>query len=384
MIILHLVQDEKFIDFFSKLIASVSDCQHRYIVHVKDPDKPFQHIHLAKPFRVVGDEYFYSETMLKDLVSCDVLVVHFLTEFGAKMIRKAPEYVKIVWSGWGADYYYLLSLNEKYLFGPETFEILKKVDGRRVDKNPLTFFRIKLRPLRKRYVRWAKLMPAIKKVDFFSAPLSDDYDLLKEALGKTFSAQYIQINYGDVESTFASDCKNIEQSDILVGNSAHATNNHIEIFRLLKRHGLNGRKVIVPLSYGDYNYRSVILDYGYELLGAHFYPILDFLPIDEYVNVISGCSCVIMNHYRQQALGNIGAALFCGAKVFLNSKNVSKNFLIRHGAHLFDVEQLNDTLTGVLNGLDQRQKMDNIRALNNVWGHRKVTDNYCNFIKKLK
>lgn len=384
MNILHLVLDEKFIDFFSGIVSTIPDTRHRYIVYTPQPDKPLRHIRSITPYRIVSDDYFTSRHQQDDLQNCDVLLVHFMTPMAAKMILQAPPAVKIVWSGWGADYYHLLPGGDHALLSPETAQIARRQEIRKAFRHPLALARLMLGQLRQRYLKNHLLLPAIRRVHLFSAPLPGDYDLLTQALGTQFTARYAQLNYGSVEDTFAMGNTTLNGCDILVGNSASFSNNHVEIFRLLAQHDLSGRKVVVPLSYGDTNYRDTVLLYGKTILGTHFDPIVDFMPLAEYNTHISRCAVVIMNHQRQQALGNIGTLLYQGAKLFLDRRNIVFSFLSQRGAHIYSTDQLQDSSESVFTALTEQQRQDNRRVLQNFWGREVVTANAAKFIEILR
>jgi hypothetical protein len=382
MIVLHLVQDEKFIDFFARTMNILGEIEHRYIVHKPSLDKPLQHIKQLIPFRMVDDGYFPSRLMEKDLCNCDVLVVHFLTAQAVEMIASAPTRVRIVWSGWGADYYYLLPKGGD-LLEPETRSLVRTLNRQEAGINPLLHARLLLRPLRRFYTRHTQLIPAIRRIHLFSSPIPEDYALLKKSLKENFIAEYIQINYGSVEDTFSVGGESVGKNNILVGNSAHPTNNHIEAFRLLASHDLSDRKVIVPLSYGDINYRDNIVEIGNKILGDAFAPIVNYLPLSDYNRVISSCSFAIMNHRRQQALGNIGSLLYRGAKVFLNNKNVCKQFFDTRGAHVHDISELKGEKNDIFDGLTTEKKNKNVEVIDDFWGKSRISTNSLEFLAKL-
>lgn len=384
MNILHLVQDEKFIDFFASAIELVEGINHRYIVHTIEPDQPLRYIRQVRPFRKVSDSYFPSESMHTDLANCDVLVVHYLTPLGARMINEAPKKVKIVWSGWGGDYYHLLAGGQDALLGTETRHIARKLDLCRAGANPIIHLRLLLRPLRRFYVHHNQLITAIKRVNFFSAPIPEDYLLLKNVLGEHFTASYIQLNYGSLEDTFAIGADGVEGRNILVGNSASLTNNHIEVFHLLMKHDLTGRKIMVPLNYGDSAYREIVLSHGQRIFGANFHPLVNFLPLDEYNKLIATCSCAIINSYRQQALGNIGSILYQGAKLYLSNKNVVSEFLRERNANSFDIEELAIPSKDAFDELNIQQRLENRQVLEGFWGQKIVARNFQKFIETIQ
>ena len=76
--------------------------------------------------------------------------------------------------------------------------------------------------------------------------------------------------------------------------------------------------------------------------------------LDEYNKMLSTCSVAIMNHYRQQAVGNIIALVYSGAKVYLSSQNTVYHFLKRIGCNVYSVE--NDLITSNINALEPLSK----------------------------
>lgn len=64
------------------------------------------------------------------------------------------------------------------------------------------------------------------------------------------------------------------------------------------------------------------------------------------MRIIEGCSIVVMNHIRQQALGNIVIALCSGARVFLNPKSPINRAMKRMGIDLATTDWLPDFLAG--------------------------------------
>lgn len=222
-------------------------------------------------------------------------------------------------------------------------------------------------------------------MDFFSAPIPEDFSLLKSVLGKKFHAEYVQINYGSVERTCRLGPSILTGENILVGNSATPTNNHAEIFKMLAKLDLANRIAIVPLNYGaPASYRDAIIKLGERILGKHFMPLIDFMSLVDYNKLVSSCSVAIMNHRRQQALGNIGTALYKGAKVFLDETNVVYQSFINRGAHVFSTRLLLEGGATIFNPLSKEQILDNQRVLEEFWGHDVVIANAKEFIRRLE
>jgi hypothetical protein len=264
----------------------------------------------------------------------DMIIAHSMTPHGAIAFGcSRPETVR-VWSGWGFDYYGSDESPDAGLLGASTLALSTSLDDA-VDR------RLPIRALSDRFLRETRrrlLHHAAGRADYFSAPIPDDLSVFTRRFPE-FDGSYSQISYGNVAETFACDTR-LAGTNILVGNSATPSNNHLEIFDCLARLDLSGRRIIVPLSYGDLAYRDAIVSRGCELFGSAFTPLIDFLPQHEYAAITASCNIVVMNHKRQQALGNIGAGLYQGAHVFLDEACPTVDFLRSRGAFLYTTNQL--------------------------------------------
>ena len=67
------------------------------------------------------------------------------------------------------------------------------------------------------------------------------------------------------------------------------------------------------------------------------------LDTDKYLNLLYDIDVAIMNHDRQQGLGNILPLLYFAKKVFMRSGTSSFEYLESIGCHLYDISSF-DTL----------------------------------------
>jgi hypothetical protein len=134
-------------------------------------------------------------------------------------------------------------------------------------------------------------------------------------------------------------CQKMKKDEIwiLVGNSATDTNRHEFIFNKLSKIGLKDSKVIIPLSYGDPEYRDKILKIGKEIFGSNFYPLLDFIPYEDYLNIIYNIDIALFAHNRQQGMGNLIQLLGLGKKVYLNPETSQWKLCQNLGIKVYDV-----------------------------------------------
>jgi hypothetical protein len=106
------------------------------------------------------------------------------------------------------------------------------------------------------------------------------------------------------------------------------------------------------------------------------------MPLDEYNDLVAGCDVVIMNHRRQQALGNIGTALNAGATVYLDEANPVYEFFRRSGASVRPTSELRST--GVLASPPTGDEVAaNRRFLESFWGTKQVHANVAALLARL-
>ena len=203
----------------------------------------------------------------------------------------------------------------------------------------------------------------IKNVNGLITQVEGDYKLAKKwygAKGKYYySFVYPSNLYKNIDLS-----KNKKEDNyiyIQVGNSASYTNNHIEIFNKLIKYKSSNIKIICPLSYGENEYRESIIKYGEDIFGDKFIPIIDFLPLDKYLNILSKIDIAIFNHKRQQAIGNITTLIGLGKKVYVRSDISTWEFCKSHNLKVFDSSSNLNNLLEKLSELDTENNKLNIK-----------------------
>ena len=104
----------------------------------------------------------------------------------------------------------------------------------------------------------------LNKIDLFSPVIYEDYCLVRESI-PALRPEYVSWNSGTLEADMVKgvDGVSLKGRNILLGNSASDTNNHLDAFEALRKLDLDGRKIITPLSYGNANYRNVSTETRY-------------------------------------------------------------------------------------------------------------------------
>jgi len=169
--------------------------------------------------------------------------------------------------------------------------------------------------------KWKEFMKkfCIKRFGGLITYLKGDYELAKKwygAKGEYFKCIMYPSNLHKDLNIIEID-KDKSKTYIQIGNSSHRSNNHKEVIDKLVKYKDENIEIICPLSYGDEKYSEEIERYGKEKFGSKFLALTDFLPFDEYLNILGKIDIAIFNHKRQQAMGNIITLLGLGKTVYI-------------------------------------------------------------------
>lgn len=342
--ILHLTTDEKFIDIAFRIFEEVYPNNNECVVLSGTNELKFIK---STPCSVVNSKMVNIKKFASSFKKYEAVIFHGLDNPQLRILNRIPEDITTVWLGFGHDYYDLITKNRTELFDLKTKKLFIS-HGYRISmgrsfliNDHLAIVRAinKIKPFLLRRKNKRKL---INKITFFAPVLNEEYRMVQKALGHEFKPQLLDWNYGTLEDDLVRGYENISlnSNNILVGNSASYENNHLDAFEILTKLNLQDRKIITPLSYCDPEYRTCIIREGAKLFFNNFMPLTDFMPIDEYLNIISSCSIIIMNHIRQQALGNIITMMYLGASVFLKKENPIYIFFKKEGAIIFNLDEL--------------------------------------------
>ncbi|MEX0857884.1 MAG: TDP-N-acetylfucosamine:lipid II N-acetylfucosaminyltransferase [Balneolaceae bacterium] len=146
---------------------------------------------------------------------------------------------------------------------------------------------------------------------------------------------------------------------ILLGNSASPSNNHMEVLERIKQTIPKHAEYIIycPLSYGDASNAKKVCDKGHYYFGDRFKPLIDFMPLDDYLNLLFKIDIAIFNHNRQQGMGNIITLLGMGKKVFIREDVTPWEFFNGLDINIFSINDLE------FKPLDEVSKEQNLKVI---------------------
>ncbi|MDD4148518.1 MAG: TDP-N-acetylfucosamine:lipid II N-acetylfucosaminyltransferase [Bacteroidales bacterium] len=313
--ILHIFDDEKITKHTINLFNQINGFDQEYAIISNNPRKA-EINYEGMPNILILNQKVNVEKKIHDLIqSYDIIFLQALSYIKAKVLAKYKFDNKIfVWGLWGYDLYNYIAYKTKT-------ESTKKGFFARV-QDYYTF-----------NVIYKK---AFKKINYCLFLLEQDYKLLKSHAQT--NAKWISNCYQTIEQiTEYSPSFRVAGKSILAGNSSTRTNRHEIIFNKIS--GVNGRRIICPLNYGDLNYQSETVKVGREMFGNDFHPLVEFLELKEYLNLLKECSVTVMAHERQQAFGTILQMLFGGSKVFLSEQSPLYRYFLKNGFVIYSIEQ---------------------------------------------
>ncbi len=165
--------------------------------------------------------------------------------------------------------------------------------------------------------------------------------------------------------------KKDDKTTILVGNSADPSNNHEEVFNIIKPYMNDKVRVICPLNYGGKKHADKITELGSKMFGSSFEPILDYMKYDDYISLLSTVDIAIFNHNRQQAMSNIRVLLGMGKKVYMRNEISSYRTLIDLGINVSDVSEFS------LN-VSEEESANNVKIVKSYYSKETLISNLKN------
>lgn len=335
--ILHIVTDEKFTDGFIDLFDSLQDYENKYVI-ISDNLYHFRYIK-SNNVNIVTINWFVEQCIQSN--KYDIIILHSLVGIKQELIHLINKNIKLIWFSWGYDIYEM----------PLPINPLVKLRHKIGWKWRLKYRIVTIIKFVKRYIvetiiyqskniwSWEQ---AINRIDYYSGVYPEEFFLLKR--NTFFRAKKISFNYVSRNSPIKKDkIDNInikERKNIMIGHQANPLLNHIECLYLLKKMNLpEDISIICPLSYGPKNEIEKIQKVGNKLFGKQFKPILDFLPIEEYMELYDSINIAIFYIQRQCAVGNILIALWNGVKVFLSESSINYIHFKNMGIKVYSIER---------------------------------------------
>jgi hypothetical protein len=336
--ILHISQDEKFIESAKHQFNKLYGKQNQYYILVKNETDPLRYVKEdVQTHKIEADNLV---SLLDNLSLGSVLIFHNLPTATYSLIDKAHGNYTLIWIFFGMEVYndhYFYS--QKKLFSNYTKKIapLKSTKTKKILKH-------KLRP----YFRYIQsnlpLGPQehkkkiMEKFEYIGLLYREDFDNIKRIV-KLKKPKHLHFSYYPIEKIVNTKTPIHQPKDIiLIGNSGHPTSNHFDVLKRMDRFKLMSKNVVLPISYGNAPYIKNLKRYIEDYFATPPTYLEEFLAIEEYNKWLERVSIFILYTKRQQGVGNTIALLYHGAKVFLSKHNTFYHYLKRIGVLVFCYE----------------------------------------------
>ena len=336
---LHLCFDGNFIANSIKVFGRYTNVPNVFVVDCKPDKLRF----LKQEDGVIPISFSHSNYIkikkLADRIDSDKIVIHGISPsyIGVvKYLMKHRKY-KVYWIFWGFELYNSLAQDGKYNLIDERFNVFKFQSY--LYPNQINKL---LRRVFFRNVASDNINAMLPIIDFFCFWNYFDYELLLNNYKTSIEFKYFA--YSAHERTLdANLCEDIvfsqKRKAIMINHQASLTGNHISIMEKLKEiDSANEFEKLVPLSYGPWYIRRLVLRKGLKLFKHNFTPLLTYLNRNDYFDLINSVSVAIFGARRQEASGNIYNLLRNGVKVFLRNDNTLLNYYKSKGYIIFSYE----------------------------------------------
>jgi dTDP-N-acetylfucosamine:lipid II N-acetylfucosaminyltransferase len=287
----------------------------------------------------LGGDFKAAKRAMALCQDADLVVAYGLTVKHAFIANRLPQKVKIAWRFFGGELY---DAKKELFLSPLTMELL-------ADSKPFFSPYRKFKNILSVILSFAQfgwegrrreLDKAIKRMDFFICLSGEEYDFLKAI---QFDLPPL-IRWPRLEWAGGSAEKPVQKEPIVViGNSRAVWNNHLDLIEIISRSNNRSKyQFLLLFSYGPENRYTRCVRAKTE--GRSEFRLLEeVMPKERFLEFYSPVSALVINSYRQSAVGNIFKAMRSGVKIYLNEKNIVLKWLRDEGFLISTMEDfIND------------------------------------------
>jgi len=375
--IYHFCQDEKFINSAYQQFETLYPGKNKFLVYDADTTT-IKHLNVTSAYHFVSDV----KTEIQQVPPNTVVIFHSLPNHILRYINLLDDSVKTVWLCFGYEVYNDINLysenktldkNTKRHFGAPPATLKEQVF-----EKTLPLHRI-FRPSVGYSLREQKLKK-LKRVNYLGCSFDEEFKQIKK-LTKV-KAPLFKFWYYPLEKILDINMPiSLDKNSVLVGNSGTKSGNHLDVLEKLKKLGVRNEEFVIPLSYGNAGY----IDYIKKTFNLSSNKVVfqeDFLKLEEYNSILSRAKVALFNTRRQQAIGNIVALIYHGAKVFISEKNTFYHFLKRKGVLVYSYEnELNSKSFKTLMTKEEIER--NRKFLYNILNEKKILEELKTSVDKI-
>lgn len=344
MKILHLIEDHQVIErklqMFERLFPSANS------VVVFSQSNQLKHLKNLSGYQIVNEKNLTDIVKKIDFCQFDYVMIHYLSFIKIDFVHYIPDNISIIWSIYGGDLYNQFSdiIGLKlYYKSPSNYRRSKLVKYIPSSIQELfLYLRIRDKNLFKS-VRKRKLKYILNRLDVLSG-MSCDIQIIENYAGRKYKflrggSYPLEQTLGDLYNSHFSDGKNI-----MLGNSASITNNHLYALEYMKGFKLpNDSRITLTLSYGrNEKYVKEVKDSFKYYFGNNLEIEESYIPINEYNKKFLLYRVMIMPAWRQESVGTLIMGFYFGIKVYMSVNNPLYKTMKDYGFIVFKLESITE------------------------------------------
>jgi hypothetical protein len=178
--------------------------------------------------------------------------------------------------------------------------------------------------------------------------------------------------------------KSPKLNKIIVGNSGGRWNNHFEILNIInKAENKSGIEFHLFFSYENESpYSRDVRSLAKKI--KNVYLIEQFLNKEDFESIYYSSAALIINSYRQHAVGNIITALKFGCKIYLNKRSSTYRWLLSKGFLVTEIGDLENDVSNNNISLTPGEQLHNFNCFLAVIKNYSLDDFLGNFELLLK
>lgn len=294
----------------------------------------------------------------------DVIYFHSMPINHWKLISSIPKSKKIIWWAWGYDLYQsqlgarpILTIDS---YKEETKSLLLNLSRRNRILDILDH-------IRGAYYNWL-INKSLRRIDYFFPVINLEFKMMKEKYPYFKALEFYE--KPPKRNDFVAADRPVVGSNILFGNSATYTNNHLDVWKYLSNAIQSSQRCYIPINYGDTHYADTVKKM---ITAPNVIALTEFLQLEEYHKLQDSCVFFVCGCLRQQAMGNISYAIRHGQKIFLFKDSIIYKYLESLGISVYPIEEIrNDSFE---QPLSYKEIVRNISCYNKEFDRRDVIYN---------
>lgn len=345
MKILHLITDHQVIERTLRVYEETFPGCNDVLVFYGS-NTPFKHLEKDYKGKIVNYDNIKEIAGNIDFSNVTYVIAHFMSMDKIDFIKLIPENIHVCWEIYGYDLY-------NQFLEPQGLK-LYYTDPRKYGTLPFlrTYFgdilnlyaalrgvkyRLK-RQIRKQFKYICNRINSIQCCCGYDAKFITDY--IKRDI-----PSYEVFNYSLTE--VLGELRGIDffvGSDVLIGNSASFSNNHLYTLTYLKKIKMpSSAKLIVPLSYGGTPEYSNDVESAYKrLFPTHVEVLKEYMPLHDYNKIFLRLRSIILSAWRQESQGTAMMGFYLGIKVFMSARSPLYKWFVECGFIVYALEALTE------------------------------------------